>query len=351
MTDYFGFTRDEPSIIAREDVLMTSHLPDHMLYRDSQLKAIADAIKPMLKKGYADNLFIHGNSGTGKTSGVKFIIRQMRAHSDNVLPVYVNCWENYTQAAVYSRIIEEMHLPLPRRGIASDEQFDRIIQYARNYEKPILLVLDELDGLRHDKLLYSISRANEKEGVLFGIISMTNNKTLLSGMDARIRSSLRFSEMEFPDYSADEIFGIIRSRAEAGLVPGSWDERLLRKIAESSEDGSARIALQYLWKAAKRAESKSQAKIMIQDFEDVIADDPVPEPEVMLTAEEEIIIELLRKKDMDSTELYDEFRKKENKTKRQIRNYLEILEKKGLIISSQSSKNGILNSRIISLRK
>ena len=108
MTDYFGFTRDEPAIIAKEDVLMASHIPDELLYRDAELQATADAVKPLLRRKYPNNLFVHGRSGTGKTSSVRYIMRQLSEHSDNVLTVYVNCWENYTQLAVYNRIIEEM---------------------------------------------------------------------------------------------------------------------------------------------------------------------------------------------------------------------------------------------------
>ncbi|MFH1393653.1 MAG: AAA family ATPase [Candidatus Micrarchaeota archaeon] len=352
MTDYFGFRRDEPAIIAKEEVLMTSHLPDEMLYRDAELQATADAVKPLFKKRYPDNLFIHGKSGTGKTSCVKYIMRQLTEHSDNVLPVYVNCWENYTQLAVYNRIIEDMRLPLPRRGMATDEIFDRILQYVKNYSKPVLLILDELDGLRHPELLYAVSRANEKPGILFGIIAITNNSALLAGLDARVRGSLRFSEREFKPYSEDQIFGILRSRAEAGLVPGSWDEKLLRKIARGAKDGSARVALHQLWKAAKKAENRSQKKITIQDLEDVIAEEEssLRLQELNLSPEEQLIVGLLKNGQMRSSDLYDKFKKKIPKTKRQIRNYLERLEKKELIESEELEAEGMLRPRVFRLK-
>jgi len=352
MPDYFGFSRDEPAIIAKEEVLMTSHLPDELLYRDAELQATADAVKPLLRKRYPDNLFIHGKSGTGKTSCVRYIMRQLSEHSDNVLPVYVNCWENYTQLAVYNRIIEEMKLPLPRRGMATDEVFDRILQYVKNYNKPILLVLDEMDGLRHPELLYAVARANEKDGILFGIVAITNNSSLLAGLDARIRSSLRFSDREFKQYSEDQIFGILRSRAEAGLVPGSWDERLLRKMAAGVKDGSARVALHQLWKAAKKAENKNKRKITIQDLEDIIAEEEasLKLPDLKLSPEEELIVELLKAGEMRSSDLYDKFMKKIPKTKRQIRNYLELLERKGVIESESLEADGMLSPRVFRLK-
>ncbi len=351
MTDYFGFNRDDPSIIAREEVLMTSYLPDELLHRDRELQTVADAVKPLLRKKYPDNLFIHGKSGTGKTSCVRYIMRQLTEHSDNILPVYVNCWENYTQLAVYNRIIEEMKLPLPRRGMATDEVFDRILQYVKNYGKPLLLVLDELDGLRHDELLYSVARANEKAGIVIGIIAITNNSELLSRLDARVRSSLRFSDMEVRQYDEEQLSGILRKRAEVGLIPGAWNERLIRKIAASVRDGSARVALHLLWKSAKRAENRNRPKIMVQDLEDILSEEECSAklPDLKLSPEEELIVELLKNGEMGSSELYDEFTKKIKKTKRQIRNYLELLERKGVIQSEKLEGDGMLQPRVFRL--
>jgi len=120
MTNYFDDRRESESIIVREEVLLPQHMPDELLFRDSDLRAIADALRPILTKRTPDNLFIHGPSGCGKTTCVKYLLRQLSSHA-SILPVYVNCWENSTQLAVYNRIVEEMRLPLPRRGLATDQ--------------------------------------------------------------------------------------------------------------------------------------------------------------------------------------------------------------------------------------
>ncbi|MFZ5501406.1 MAG: Cdc6/Cdc18 family protein, partial [Candidatus Micrarchaeota archaeon] len=302
------------------------------------------------KRNTPTNLFIHGTSGTGKTSCVKHIMKQLTDHSSAVLPVYVNCWENPTQMAVYNRIVDEMRLPLPRRGLAADEIFDKILQFIKNYKKPIVLVLDEMDGLRDDKLLYVVSRSNEKS-LGFGLIGLSNNKALLSKLDARIRSSLRFSEMEFKHYSEEELVSILRVRAERALSPGSYDEKLLAKIARSADDGSARVAIERLWKSAKHAEKSGRQKVMLQDFEDIISAEPSFKlPELGLSSEEVLIMELLKPGELESSKLYDGFVKTIPKTKRQIRNYLELLEKKGLIESRELKADGMLKPRLFRLK-
>jgi len=329
MQNFFDEASSEGQIITREDVLLPNYLPDELLHRNPELKAVADAIKPLLRKQNPDNQFIHGVSGTGKTSCIRFLIRQLSEHSPNVLPVYVNCWENATKAAVFNKIIEAMELPLPRRGLSADELQERILQYMKNYGKPVLLVLDELDGLRQQELLYLIGRANEKPGVLFGIIGISNNPQFISKLDPRTRASLRFSDLEFREYNEEQLYSILKDRAGLGLAPDSYDERLLRKIARNVEQGSARMALEHLWKAAKHAENKGAARISLQDLADSSEEESVREG-ARLSGIEARIIETLKQGEQTTSDLFDllEF----DKSKRQFMNHLAQLEKKGLIL-------------------
>jgi cell division control protein 6 len=324
-------------------------MPDELVHRDNELQAVADSIKPLITRRTPDNLFVYGPSGCGKTTCVRYIMKQLGEHSNSVLPVYVNCWENPTQMAVYNKIIEEMRLPLPRRGLATDEIFNRISQYVKNYNKPILLVLDEMDGLRHDKLLYVVSRANEQQ-LMFGIVGITNNKELLSKLDSRVRSSLRFSDLEFKQYSEEQLASILKVRSERALAPGSYDGRLLTKIARSVEGSSARVAIERLWKSAKHAEKANRRKIMLQDVEDVASDETSKLDDFNMSSEELLIMEILQGGQLQSSELYDQFTEKIPKTKRQIRNYLELLEKKGIIESEDLEAEGMLKPRVFRLK-
>jgi len=337
MQNFFEDSLSGSSIITREEVLLPDFMPDELLHRNSELQVIAEAIKPLLRKREPDNLLIHGKSGTGKTSCVKFIIKQLTEHSPAVLPVYVNCWENSTKAAVYNRILEAMQLPVPRRGLAADELFDKVLQYTKNYSKPVLLVLDELDGLEEEGLLYVIARANEKPGILFGIIGITNNRAFLSELDPRTRGSLRFSELEFREYSDEQLFAILKERAGLGLAGGSWDERLLKKIAGSVDDGSARIALERLWKAAKQAENSGRMKITLQDLADSESTQSI-RPGAALTPFELRVVELLKQGEKNTDELYS--LTKFDKSKRQFMNYLGQLEDKRIIELTEQPRAG-----------
>lgn len=338
MQNLFDEPEHEGVIISKEEVLLPDYMPDELLYRDAQLKVIAQAIKPLIKKGACDNQFIHGKSGTGKTSAMKYIIKQLGEHSPAVLPVYVNCWEHSTKSAVYNKIIEAMGLPLPRRGLSADELFERVLQYIKNYAKPMLLILDELDGLKDTDLLYLTARANEKPEILIGIIGISNNPEFISRLDPRTRSSLRFSDIEFKEYSEDQLFAILKDRADIGLIDESFDEQLIRKIARNVEDGSARIALERLWKAAKHAENLGKSRISLQDLADCEQAETI-RPGAKVSEMEKKIIDTLAKGDKTSNELYNELNLE--KSKRQFMNYLKQLEHKGIIeLKEQQAENG-----------
>ena len=102
MQKFFDDTPSGSSIIAREDVLLPLYQPDELRYRGNELQVMADAVKPLLRKRECMNLLIHGKSGTGKTSCAKAIMKQLSEHSPVVLPVYANCWESPTRAAVFA---------------------------------------------------------------------------------------------------------------------------------------------------------------------------------------------------------------------------------------------------------
>jgi hypothetical protein len=111
------------------------------------------------------------------------------------------------------------------------------------------------------------------------------------------------------------------------------------------------VAIGRLWKAAKRAESAGRDKIMLQDFEDALSGEATFKvAELKLTAEEEFIVELLKAGALSSSEIYTAFIAKFPKTKRQIRNYIGMLERKGMILSEDTGpEGGLLRQRMLRL--
>ena len=75
--------------------------------------------------------------------------------------------------------------------------------------------------------------------------------------------------MEFKPYSPAQIRDILFERAKLGLVPGSFDENTIGKIAgfASRHMGNVRLAIYRLMLSAKHADSDDRPKITLEDVE------------------------------------------------------------------------------------
>ena len=87
MRNIFDSTNDPSLIIVREEFLMPDYVPDEVLHRHSEIDFIANSIKPLISKKSPENIFIHGKPGTGKTLSLKYVEKQLVAHTSSVLPL------------------------------------------------------------------------------------------------------------------------------------------------------------------------------------------------------------------------------------------------------------------------
>ena len=354
-------------IIAREEVLMPEHYPSGLLHREAELTEIADAVKPMLDNRQPENLFIYGDSGTGKTVCVKNVVKNLGEHSSRVKTVYANCWHHSTRMAVYSLVAGALDVMIPRRGLATDEVFTSITQAMEAEGTKVVLVLDELEGLffhGEEQLLYDLARAGRGKP-FFGIITIANDPYLLVQKDMRIKSSVRLADFQFRHYTNAQMVDILTERAFAGLAPGSWDEDVIGACAAKAmaRKSNVRVGLELLWRAAKHVEKSGRRHITPEDVKGADAKtsyEPkkgrqmtIPSFEFRNTSlgdEERIILDILKTGDKQSSEFYLALCKKLMRTKRLIRNYLhELVAKKLIRIEEMPGSNPMLNGKKISL--
>ena len=329
-------------IIAREEVLAPGHCPAKLLHRENEIRAIEKAIKPLLEGRQPDNLFIHGAPGTGKTACVKHVLEALG--NARVKPIYVNCWQHSTRMAVYSLIARTIGEMMPRRGLARDEVYDRLIELMEKDGMRVLLILDRMDGLffrGEEKLLDDLGRA----GKLFGIVGISDNSQLIG----RCVREVRFSSLEFKPYSKEQMADILAERAMGGLAAGSWEKDSIEACAEMAR-GDARAGLELLWEAARQAEGAGRGKITIENADSGPKPASLPNSELTLSDEERLILDIVKTGPKTSTDLYLAFFRKRKLSKRQIRNYLDGLEAKRLVhVQTIDGGSPLLNTRLIQL--
>ncbi|MCK4319673.1 AAA family ATPase [Candidatus Micrarchaeota archaeon] len=321
------------SIFKKEEAFYPDYLPENIVYRENELKQMAYNLSALLKRRTGVGTLLWGTPGTGKTSSARYITKELSEEAQFVLPIYINCWECRTRPAVLTTIIEKLGGFSPRRGVGADEMLKEMIFLIEKSKKIPVFILDEMDTLKSDRILYDIGRLRENHSLNYGFIGILNKLEFLNKVDRRIRSSLLQSLIEFRAYKPSELKSILLERAKVGLIPGSYGGDVMGVCAGfgAKREGDARIAINLLWRAGRHAEREGKNRIELNDVESIKENN---EPESKINKEEKKVVELLKKGELSFKEII----KKIGKTERMVRNYVNSLEKKGILKKRKEGK-------------
>jgi cell division control protein 6 len=238
---------DEGHIIINPGDLAEEYVPDKIPGRDKQLLELANCLKPALFRRKPAHSWLYGPSGTGKTATSKYVLRQMESEA-KIKGVYVNCWEYHTLHLVMEKIVTELRILHTAQSSTTYKllKFQKHIQF-----NPFLIVLDEIDKpepKERNNILYTLSTTAN-----VGLICISNDRLALFSLDDRVRSRLNPRHIEFLPYTENELIAILTQRAGLSLLPKSWNDKVLQRIASIS-GGDARMAIHTLKDSAHDAE-------------------------------------------------------------------------------------------------
>ena len=260
-----------PRLFRNREVLRPDYVPNELPHREEQIQHIGGILVPVLKGSRSSNIFIYGQTGTGKTAVVKFILDKLTKKSREIeapiMACYINCRLTGTDYRVFSRLCEAVNIEVPFTGLATNEVFDRF-KIAVDYKKLLLIVvLDEIDFLvkeRGDDLLYNLTRINETLKLSrLSIIGISNDLQFKEHLDPRVLSSLSEEEVVFRPYSAIELSDILQARSTIGFLENVLAKGALNLCAAlaAAEHGDARRALDLLRVAGELAEREGAIKV------------------------------------------------------------------------------------------
>ncbi|MEM0231067.1 MAG: ORC1-type DNA replication protein [Candidatus Woesearchaeota archaeon] len=269
------------SIFLNKSVLQANYLPDSIPHREEQIRQIRDVVGPALRMEKPSNLFIYGQTGTGKTVTVKYIADAMlnfaKANNIPLRIIYLNCKMKKvadTEYRLVAQLAREFGKEIPATGLPTDEVYKIFFSVLDRERQIVLLILDEIDQLidkSGEELLYNLTRINEElKNAQVSIIGITNRVSFGENLDPRIKSSLSEEEILFPPYNALQIQNILYQRAKYAFKPGVLAEGVIEKCSAyaAKEHGDARRALELLRVAGEIAERRDSTQITIADVDE-----------------------------------------------------------------------------------
>ena len=290
------------SVFKDLSVLSPHYVPKELPYRKGEIKRITSQLSSILLDVKPSNLLIYGKTGTGKTSVVKNIMRELSQlledDSQNTSSVcskssYMNCRLGYnSKYQILLNILEQDSINAnaiksrPLEGIRNNSLSGRsptqlyaiLKKVVEANAMHLIVILDEIDMVRDiNELLYTLTRINDQIDALdsggrskrgsVSVIGISNKASFKHELDPRTKSTLCGEEIVFKPYNAHELRIILKHRVKAGLKKGAISESNIALIAALSAQtsGDARYALRLLQKSGEIAQSQKRKRIRLED--------------------------------------------------------------------------------------
>jgi len=254
----------DESLFRNEVALDYSFLPKLLPHRESQQRYIAASIKPLLMGKNGRNVFVFGAPGIGKTAAIRHVINELEDETEEVLPIYINCWQKNSTFKIIVDICEQLGYKLTHNK-RTEELFE-IIKAIAN-KKSVVFAFDEVDKLEEYGFLYSILEEIYRKSVIL----ITNYPDWFDDLDDRVKSRLTSESLEFRPYNLEETRDILKQRMDYAFVPGVWEKDAFELVVKKTADAEdIRTGLYLMREAANMAEDKSSRKIKLEHAEEAL---------------------------------------------------------------------------------
>ncbi len=271
-SDIFGKLLKSEGLFTNREAMRPTYMPEILPHRGKEISDLASVLVTALRAETPSNVFIYGKTGTGKTAVTKFVGKELlkkgKETGKNVNFVYINCEIVDTQYRLLQNItnhfINEWSERIPFTGWPTDEVYAKLREAIDKIGGVTIIILDEVDKLKGDEALYTLSRINSNlSNAKVSIVGISNDLKFTEFLDPRVKSSLGEENMIFPPYDAGELQDILKQRINIALKPNSIDDDVipLCSALAAQEHGDARRALDLLRISAELAERNGSLKI------------------------------------------------------------------------------------------
>lgn len=272
-----GIFERDTKIYKNRDALREDYHPDELVGRDEELERYKTALQPIINGEQPNNIFLYGKTGVGKTAGTRYLLSHLitdAAEYDDIdLTVkMLNCDGLSSSYQIATRLVNELRDDVDQistTGYPRATVYDMLWNELDQCGGTIVIVLDEVDHIEDDSILYQLPRARANRNLSeakIGIIGISNDFSFRDNLSPKVKSSLCEEELQFPTYDAQELIKILSQRAEVAFHDGVFEDGVIQLCAAygAKDAGDARQSLDLLMKAGDLAREQNT---------DVISDD------------------------------------------------------------------------------
>lgn len=270
--DIFAPLLEFEPLFKNKEVMRPAYTPEFLPHREREISSLAGVLVSALRGETPSNVLIYGKTGTGKTAVARYVGKELQRKGEELRKkvhfIYINCEVVDTQYRVLQNIansfIKDWSERVPFTGWPTDEVYLKLKSEMDREDGVTIIILDEVDKLSGDEVLYNLSRMNQElQKARVSIIGISNDLKFTEFLDPRVKSSLSEEAMVFPPYDAVQLQDILRQRAGMALKDSVLDESVIPLCAAlaAQEHGDARRALDMLRVATELAERERSKKV------------------------------------------------------------------------------------------
>ncbi|SIS19944.1 orc1/cdc6 family replication initiation protein [Natronorubrum thiooxidans] len=266
-----GLFERDTEIYKNRDALREDYQPAQLVGRDEEIQMYQTALQPVINGEQPNNVFLYGKTGVGKTAATRYLLSHLEEDASQYDDIdlhltFLNCDGLTSSYQIATRLVNELR---DETNQISTTGYPRATVYEMLWEDldetagTNLIVLDEVDHVEDDSILYQLPRAranNNLSAAKIGIIGISNDFSFRDDLSPKVKSSLCEQEIHFPAYDAGDLQKILEQRAAVAFHEDVLDDAVIPLCAAygAKDAGDARQSIDLLMKAGDLAREEEE---------------------------------------------------------------------------------------------
>ncbi|MFC6764042.1 orc1/cdc6 family replication initiation protein [Natrinema soli] len=264
-------------IFKEREALLEEWTPDKLVGRDTELQQYHAALQPVIEGETPSNIFLYGKSGVGKTAATRFLLNRLENSAEDIdgldlHTVEINCDGLNSSYQTAVALVNELRDPanqISNTGYPQASVYQFLFDEIDSLGGTILIVLDEVDHIQDDSLLYKLPRARSNGDISnarLGVVGISNDLSFRNQLSSKVRSSLCEKEVSFSAYDATELVQVLRQRESVAFHDNVLEDGVIEVCAAygAKDSGDARKALDLLLESGDIAREEN-ADVVIEN--------------------------------------------------------------------------------------